>query len=152
MICWRKYLFFLFITLSFSFFSQVKSDFEFLKSHKNYVKKYEEKRKVEYLFKGRNAFVKYNPVSLFFGGALFVYQSTISKQIGASCPYEYNCSNFSRLCIRKYGLFKGICLTADRLTRCTRMAAIDIDPYVDIRHKTNKIIDSPEFYSHQHHD
>jgi len=130
---------------------QSVNDFKLLEGHSNYEAKFEQKRKVEYLFKNKNAFVKYNPVSLFFGGFLFLYQSTISKQIGAQCPYEVNCSNFCKICIQKYGLVKGVFLTSDRLTRCTRLAAIDINEKVDIRRATDKIIDSPDDYSFKDH-
>ena len=88
-----------------SLFSQLKTDEELLLQHANYAANFEQKRKVEYLFKNKNAFVKYNPVSLLFGGALYFYQSAVSKQLGTQCPYEVNCSNFSRICIRKHGLF-----------------------------------------------
>jgi putative component of membrane protein insertase Oxa1/YidC/SpoIIIJ protein YidD len=131
--------------------AQQNTDLDLIAAHIKLEPKYEQKRKVEYLFKNKNAFVKYNPVSLFFGGALYIYQSTVSKQIGAQCPYEYNCSNFSRICIRKYGLVKGIFLTSDRLTRCTRLAAIDINENIDIRRSTGRIIDNPDDYSFKDH-
>jgi uncharacterized protein len=105
-----------------------------------------QKRKVSYLFEGRNAFVKYNPVSLVFGGLMMLYQKTISVQIGAACPYEVSCSNFSKACIRKYGLLKGIPLTADRLTRCTRLASIDMAAGVDYSNRRGKIFDDPDDY------
>lgn len=134
-----------------SLFSQLKTDEELLLQHANYAANFEQKRKVEYLFKNKNAFVKYNPVSLLFGGALYFYQSAVSKQLGTQCPYEVNCSNFSRICIRKHGLLKGIFLTADRLTRCTRLAAMDINKNTDLRRKTNKLIDNPDDYSFKTH-
>lgn len=103
-------------------------------------------RHVTYLFNGKNAFVKYNPVSLVFGGLLMVYQKTISVQIGAACPYEISCSTFSGICIRKYGLLKGIALTADRLTRCTRLAFFDMAPGVDYSNSRGRIFDNPDDY------
>lgn len=108
--------------------------------------KFEYKRKVTYLFEGKNAIVKYNPISLVFGGLLYAYQKTISVQIGANCPYEVNCSNFSKQCIRKYGLLKGIPLTADRLTRCTKLAGIDFIEGVDFNSRTLKVYDDPVDY------
>ncbi|MGZ3903545.1 MAG: membrane protein insertion efficiency factor YidD [Bacteroidia bacterium] len=122
-----------------------KSDLDLLTSSNFQKPEYEYKRKVEYLFKGRNWFVKYNPVSLFFGGSMLLYQSTVSVQIGANCPYEISCSAFSKACITKYGIVKGIALSADRLTRCTRLAAIDLDDNVDWNH-SHKIIDDPKNY------
>lgn len=108
---------------------------------------YEKKRTVTYLFANKNALVKYNPVSMLFGGLLFFYQKTISVQIGAACPYEVNCSNFSKKCIQKYGLLKGIPLTADRLTRCTKLAMIGMVDGVDYNSKRMIIYDDPNNYN-----
>jgi uncharacterized protein len=107
---------------------------------------YTSERKVSYLFEGRNAFIKYNPVSLVFGGLLMLYQKTISVQIGAACPYEISCSTFGKQCIRHYGLLKGIPLTADRLTRCTRLAFIDMVAGVDYSPRRSRIFDHPDDY------
>lgn len=109
-----------------------------------------DKRRVSYLFKGKkNILVKYNPVSLVFGGLLFLYQKGISPQISVNCPYEINCSNFSKQCIQHYGIVKGIALTADRLTRCTQFTLIDLKPIQFNRR--NKIIDPIEQYAHKRH-
>lgn len=103
-----------------------------------------EPRKPEYVFKNNSLLVKFNPLSLFFGGMLFFYQKAISPQISVECPYEINCSNFSKQCIRHFGLLKGVALTSDRLTRCT--------PYTLIDRKTlqfsrkEKILDQPSDY------
>ncbi len=99
-----------------------------------------ETRKPDFLFKNSPAVLKYNPVSLFFGGLLFFYQKTVSPQISVDCPYEINCSNFSKMSIRNYGILKGVALTADRLTRCTPYTLIDLRP-IQLSRK-NKIIDS----------
>ncbi len=101
-------------------------------------------RKPEYLFRKAGLLVKYNPASLFFGGLLYFYQKAISPQISVECPYEINCSNFSKRCIRHYGLFKGLALTADRLTRCTPYTRIDLNT-IQLSRK-NKIIDSLSYY------
>ncbi len=101
-------------------------------------------RKPEFLFRNSSFIVKYNPASLFFGGLLFFYQKAISPQIFVDCPYEINCSNFGKRCIRHYGLFKGLALTADRLTRCTPYTRIDLKT-IQLS-KKNKIIDSLSFY------
>jgi putative component of membrane protein insertase Oxa1/YidC/SpoIIIJ protein YidD len=147
-----RYSYFLLLAILFCLVLRCQqSDMELIAAHVNHEHKYEYKRKVEYLFKNRNIFVKYNPVSLIFGGALYLYQSGLSKQISAQCPYEVNCSNFSRVCIRKYGLVKGILLTSDRLTRCTRLAAIDINEYTDFTRDSHRIIDNPEDYSFKDH-
>ena len=102
-------------------------------------------RKVSYLFSNtNNILVKYNPVSLTFGGLLFFYQKAISPQISVDCPYELNCSNFSKRCIQHFGLLKGISLTADRLTRCSQFTLIDIKP-IDFT-DNHKIKDPIESY------
>ena len=104
-------------------------------------------RKVEYLFKNhKNIIIKYNPISLFFGGMMYVYQKHISQVLGSSCPYEHSCSAFSVMCIKEFGLLKGVALTADRFTRCTSTAARDITE-ININPKTDKIIDQLEWYN-----
>ena len=143
----NKLLFFILVGISSSLFSQNKTDTDLIFEKTTYVPAFETKRQVTYLFAGKNAFVKYNPVSLVFGGLLLVYQKTISVQIGAACPYEVNCSNFSKQCIQKYGILKGIPLTADRLTRCTKLAGIDMIEGVDFNSRTHKIYDHPNDYT-----
>lgn len=127
-------------------YSQTKTDNDLIFEKTSFVNSFENKREVSYLFAGKNAFVKYNPVSLVFGGLLYAYQKTISVQIGAACPYEVNCSNFSKRCIQQYGILKGIPLTADRLTRCTKLAGIDMIEGVDYNSRTHKIYDHPNDY------
>ena len=129
-----------------SVFSQTKTDDDLIFEKTTFVNSFESKREVTNLFAGKNAFIKYNPVSLVFGGLLYAYQKTISVQIGAACPYEVNCSNFSKRCIQQYGILKGIPLTADRLTRCTKLAGIDMIEGVDYNSRTHMIYDHPNDY------
>lgn len=126
--------------------SQTKTDDDLIFDKTTFVNTFESKREVAYLFAGKNAFIKYNPFSLVFGGLLYAYQKTISVQIGAACPYEVNCSNFSKRCIQQYGILKGIPLTADRLTRCTKLAGIDMIEGVDYNSRTHMIYDHPNDY------
>ena len=117
----------------------------------NFTKHQYDKRKVTYLFKDKkNVLLKYNPVSLAFGGLLYLYQKGISPQVSVNCPYEISCSNFSKKCIQHYGLIKGLALTADRLTRCTQFTLIDLKPIQFNR--VNKIIDPVEQYTLKQHD
>ena len=88
-----------------------------------------DKHKAEYLFKGSSFIVKYNPVSLIFGGMMFLYQSTISPQFSAGCLYSPSCSNFSKKAISEFGLVKGLCLSADRLTRCSKLGLMEISEF-----------------------
>ena len=46
------------------------------------------------------------------------YQDVISPVLGARCPMHPSCSEYSRLCLQRHGLLKGIALSADRLLRC----------------------------------
>jgi len=104
-------------------------------------------RKVTYLFANRkSAIVKYNPISLTFGGLLLFYQKVISQQLASHCPYEISCSEFSRLCIQEYGLFKGVALSADRLTRCTDFSRVDMNRLWF--NESMQIIDPIERYKH----
>lgn len=100
--------------------------------------------KPKFLFIPDKKIIKYNPISLAFGGMMYFYQRIISPQITAECPYEISCSNYSKAVITRYGLIKGIALTSYRLMRCNRIAAIDIHPlYIN---PAGKIIDDPEQY------
>ncbi len=128
-------------------FCQSDADLYLIKNHNNYIFAFESKRQVTYMFKDKNFLVKYNPISLVFGGLLFIYQKHISVQMGANCPYEISCSAFSKQCIKIYGLIYGIPLTADRLTRCTRLASFDLIRGVEYNSRTNKIFDHPNDYS-----
>lgn len=103
-----------------------------------------QKSNIKFPFFSENKVFRYNPVYLAFGGLLFGYQKLISPQISASCSYEINCSNFSKLSIKKFGFIKGISLTSDRLTRCTKLASYDIHP-LSIN-EYDKIIDHPDNY------
>jgi uncharacterized protein len=108
------------------------------------------KRNVKFLkTKSKNVIVRYNPISLTFGAMMYFYQKIVSQQIAANCPYEISCSAFSKACIQKFGLIKGVALSADRLTRCTQFTVIDMSELnLNIN---NKIIDSVETYSHRYH-
>jgi putative component of membrane protein insertase Oxa1/YidC/SpoIIIJ protein YidD len=106
--------------------------------------KIEKKKKVTYVFKGKNWFTKYNPLSLIFGGGLFFYQKVISPQIVMGCVFNPSCSNFSKGCVHEFGVVKGVFLSADRLTRCTRLSSIDFHPIMFDEH--DKVNDFPKYY------
>lgn len=111
------------------FLSQIchaqKSDLQLLLEHDSYT---QQKHKVHYLFQGKTAFVKYNPVSLSFGSMLYVYQKWISPQFMSECLYNPSCSHFSYDAIQEFGLIKGLALSADRLTRCNKLSSYDLQP------------------------
>ena len=135
----------LFFSLSFSAFSQATNDFDLLLNNKIEDSTYLKTRQVNYVFKDKNWFVKYNPVSLLFGGSLLFYQKVISVQIMAGCAFDPSCSNFSKQCIKIYGMPKGVALSADRLTRCTILSSIDFHPV--LFNENGKVNDLPVYYS-----
>lgn len=73
-------------------------------------------------------FKTHNPVSLLYGGMLYLYQNTISQHFSADCIYSPSCSEFSKLAVQEFGIIKGGLLSFDRLNRCTRLSAADIHP------------------------
>jgi putative component of membrane protein insertase Oxa1/YidC/SpoIIIJ protein YidD len=121
----------------------IGNDFDLMCSHER-KNPYPVKKRPSFLLVGKKKIVKYNPVSLLFGGLLFTYQAVISSQIAADCPYEISCSAFSKQSIQEFGLIKGLALSADRVTRCTKSSAKHIHP---LRLSENgNIIDFPSYY------
>lgn len=67
--------------------------------------------------------VRFNPretseLKLTATGLIHLYQKFISNQDGPTCNFTPTCSRFGMACIQKYGVMRGIFLTADRLLRC----------------------------------
>ncbi len=121
----------------------LKNDFELMTTHQR-KNPYPIRKKPSFLLVGKKNIVKYNPVSLLFGGMLYTYQATISSQIAADCPYEVSCSAFSKQSILEFGLIKGLALSADRVTRCTKSSIKQIHA---LRISENgNIIDFPSYY------
>ena len=105
-----------------------------------------EGRKVSYIFKkSENKLIKYNPVSLLFGGLLIGYQKVISDQFFTMCSYNVSCSDFAKNAIYRYGIFKGVPLAADRIMRCNRLSFSELSNE-DIDYSKGKIIDDLEKY------
>lgn len=99
-----------------------------------------------YIFKNQpKTFKNCNPVSLIFGGTLYVYQNFISQHFSADCLYDPSCSDFSKQAVKEYGLFKGGLLSFDRLSRCNRIAATDLNPAM-INKKTHTFGDPIKRY------
>ena len=88
---------------------------------------------------------RFNPAYWLLNGALTGYQKVISPQISADCLYELSCSRFSRAAIQEFGIVKGIALTADRLSRCNRVAATSIE-LLRINPQTGRVVDIPAMY------
>ena len=47
-----------------------------------------------------------------------LYQRTISPALPARCKYHPSCSQYSVTAIRRYGILRGLVLSAWRLLRC----------------------------------
>lgn len=93
----------------------------------------------------QNLISKYNPLALILKGAMLAYQHVISPQLSRNCPYEITCSNFSKLSLKEYGIFKGVFLSADRILRCNRIGILDVHP-LDFNDNNGRIADSPNKY------
>lgn len=87
----------------------------------------------------------YNPLKAVLFLFMYGYQSIVSEQISAGCEFERSCSGFSLAAIQELGLLKGICLSADRLTRCNGQAQAESEEYL-INHSNGKTIDEPSMY------
>lgn len=99
-----------------------------------------------YIYKNQpKTFKNSNPVSLLYGGSLYVYQNVVSQHLSASCLYDPSCSDFSKQAVKEYGIFKGTLLSLDRLNRCNRIAATDLNPG-QLNRETNRFSDSVNRY------
>jgi putative membrane protein insertion efficiency factor len=120
----------IFLFLSMTGYSQtihLAADLELTDSLLNQSAHHHEKR--SYVYKDQpKTFANSNPVSLMYGGALYVYQNVLSQHFSADCLYDPSCSEFSKQAVKKYGLVKGTLLTFDRLSRCNRIAATGLSP------------------------
>jgi putative membrane protein insertion efficiency factor len=97
--------------------------------------------KRNYIFKSQpKNFVNSNPVSLIYGGSLYIYQNLISQHFSADCLYDPSCSEFSKRAVKEFGLIKGGMLTIDRLDRCNRIAATSLNPGL-MNRKTHRFSD-----------
>jgi putative component of membrane protein insertase Oxa1/YidC/SpoIIIJ protein YidD len=116
--------------IAFILFLQIKSqsfsfDKTILAASKTTNSYYEEKKITFFENKNKSVISKYNPVSLFFKSSMYAYQSFFSKQLFSQCIYSPSCSEMSKKLIAEFGLFKGIFLSADRITRCSPQAFFD---------------------------
>jgi len=104
-----------------------------------------------YIYKDEPSLIKkINPLNLFIGGTLYVYQNVLSKHISADCLFIPSCSEFSKQAIKEDGLLKGILLSIDRLNRCNRIAAQDLK-HTSVDQKTNRYPDPVSRYNKESH-
>lgn len=126
----------------------VKSDMDLIQKI-DFEKEEFEKRTVYFNQVGGDSYIKkYNPFSLTANSLLFLYQQLFSVQISASCLYHTSCSEFSKNLIHDYGIIKGTPLSADRLTRCNKIAATDIHP-LKINEESLKVDETTEIYKNK---
>ncbi|MBA3663686.1 MAG: membrane protein insertion efficiency factor YidD [Bacteroidetes bacterium] len=70
----------------------------------------------------------FNPMNYISAGALFLYQNLFSEQIQAACTYETSCSEYTKLCIQKYGFIKGTLKGFNQLSECAPTAVYEHEP------------------------
>ncbi|MEE4177988.1 MAG: membrane protein insertion efficiency factor YidD [Bacteroides sp.] len=145
-----RWCFWLFVALLLtsqgSFGQAALSDLELLEASVATVVGHDDHQHVDLLETRSGSWLaRYNPFSLTFTGLMFVYQRYVSPQLPSECLYETSCSHFSKNLIREYGLMRGVFFTADRLTRCNRVAALDVHPLV-IGEQSGKIRESVQIY------
>ncbi len=51
-------------------------------------------------------------------GLIKLYQYVISPLLGPSCRFTPSCSEYACAALKKYGVFRGLWLSARRLSRC----------------------------------
>ena len=86
-----------------------------------------------------------NPVYWVYKGGLAFYQRHISAQLSTSCIYETSCSRFGKKLFDKFGPFKGLFLSVDRVSRCNRLTYSQVSP---LRlNSQGRIIESTSDYS-----
>ncbi len=126
----NNFAFALFFTFSVTAYSQgidIKSDLLLIGSVAKQQLPVTHKR--VYIYKDQaKTFKNSNPVSMFYGGSLYVYQNFVSQHFSANCLYTPSCSDFSKQAVKEFGLIKGTLLSFDRLSRCNRIAATDLNP------------------------
>ena len=86
------------------------------------------------------------PIRLFSTGLIRLYQKYISTQDLSVCNFHPSCSRFGMGAIQKYGFFRGMLLTADRLLRDNGIA---LHTHYTFDEAIGKYIDPVEAYSRE---
>ncbi len=86
------------------------------------------------------------PIRLFSTGLIRIYQKYISTQDRPACNFFPSCSRFGMGSIQRYGFFRGILLTADRLLRDN---GIMLHTHYPFDEASGKYIDPVEAYSRE---
>ncbi len=62
-------------------------------------------------------------------GVIKIYQLFISPLMGPSkCRYVPTCSEYARIALQQYGVFKGVWLSVKRISRCAPWGGHGYDP------------------------
>lgn len=75
----------------------------------------------------RSERIETSPVKPFFLDAITFFQKKISPIDGPRCVFYPTCSHYGYQAIEKFGVFKGIMMTGDRLIRCNPSRKADHD-------------------------
>lgn len=67
-------------------------------------------------------------IKKFIQALLLIYKRTLSPIVGNHCAYTPTCSMYSYDAFEKYGVIRGLILTAWRLLRCTPFGKGGFDP------------------------
>lgn len=71
---------------------------------------------------------KINPFYWIYTGAIKFYKKNISVQIASNCIFEETCSHYSRKLVNEKGIFAGIVLSLDRISRCNKVTLAETSP------------------------
>lgn len=133
-------IFFLLVFISCQFAALGQSDKDYL-LRKNQVVTIEFKvEKVE-----RSFIQKINPLYWVYTGLVNFYKKNISVQIAANCIFEETCSHYSRKLVDEKGIFGGIVLSLDRLSRCNKVTLAETSPLRFT--KKGKVIENIDEYN-----
>lgn len=62
-----------------------------------------------------------------------IYQWTLSPLLGTSCRFHPNCSRYAATCIQRFGVRRGLWLSASRIARCHPFHPGGYDPPPPLR-------------------
>jgi putative component of membrane protein insertase Oxa1/YidC/SpoIIIJ protein YidD len=112
---------FLLMLISFGGFSQSDQDLLLNKGNAHKISFKVEKQE-------RRLIQKLNPLYWVYTGMVNFYQRNISVQIAANCIFEETCSRYSKKLVNEKGIFGGIVLSIDRLSRCNKVTLAETSP------------------------
>ncbi len=57
-----------------------------------------------------------------------IYQNVISPILPSTCRFTPTCSEYCKLCLIKYGIFKGLFFSLKRISKCHPWGQSGFDP------------------------